>query len=612
MSWREKTVTAEKAFERLKPGMSIFLGTGAAEPRTLVKHLMDSEAHNLEDLELIQVVSFGEATSLEGLKSHKFRLKTFFSGGVASEAITAGRVDVIPSRFSRIPSLLETGLVPIHVAFVQLSPPNDSGYCSLGVSVDVARAAIEKADLVVGEISPATPQTFGDTFVHHSEIDLLIEGTEPPFYFPRWAVAEVFDRVGANVASVIEDGACLGFSVGPVYDALARHLERKRHLGIHSPFFTDSLMDLVESGAVSNRRKAIFRGKSVATYALGTEALYDWLDSNPLVEFQSLDKVFGPLSIGRNPRMVCVLPARRVDLSGTIALHFGKGNVAAGPGEAVDFINGAELSDGGRVIFALPSRNRDEEPNIRLSVADLPNQFTLREAVDMVVTEHGVAYLRGRSVRERAQALIEVAHPDDRPALVEQAKDAKILYQDQIFLPETARFYPKEISSEQTFGDEVVRFRPIRPSDEEEMRRLFYRFSDQAVYYRYFTRVRSMPHSKMQQYVNVDYSQTLSIIGLVGEPGAGHVIAEGRFVKHKDKNLADVAFVVDEDYQGRGIATSLLEMLMEHAKERGLEGFTADVLASNKAMMKVFEKVGLPVRACLEEGAYSLTMRFKD
>ncbi len=609
-SWRDKLVDPDKALERIEPGMSIFLSTGAAEPRTFVRHLLASDAGNLEDLEIIQLVSFGDAITVEELRSHKFRLKTFFSGGAAAEAITAGRVDVIPSRFSATPGLFAEGLVPIDVAVVQVSPPNEAGYCCFGLAVDVARQAMERASLVIGEVTAEIPRTFGDTFVHYSELDMLIESTEKPIELPRWPVDEVFDQVAANVASVIEDGACLAFSVGPLYEALSKHLVHKRGLGIHSPHFTDALRDLVESGAVTNRHKKVFRGTSLASYALGTKELYRWLDRNPLVEFQSLDKVFHPLVMGKNQGMFCVLPARKVDLSGLVALHFGRGNIAAGPGEAIDFVNGAELSEGGRTAFALPSRNREGEPNILLSVQDLPHQFSLREAVDMVVTEHGLAFLRGRTVRERAQALIEIAHPDDRPALVEQAREARVIYQDQIFLPESAQFYPSELATEETFDGEVLRFRAIRPSDEEEMRRLFYRFSDEAVYYRYFSPIKSMPHKKMQKYVNVDYREAVSIVGLVGPTGTGHIIAEGRFVKYRNKPVADVAFVVDEKYQGRGIATYLLKLLIQAAKERGIQGFKADVLASNKAMLKVFERTELPVRACLDQGAYELTIPF--
>lgn len=607
--WRDRLLSPEKVMARLEPGMTIFIGTGVAEPRTLVQHLMASEAGNLQDLELIQLVSLGDAIRVESLQGQKFRLKTFFSGWVASDAITAGRVDLIPSRFSRIPQLIGAGRIGVDAAFLQVSPPDEAGYCSLGVAVDAGRQAMARAHLVVGEINPAMPMTFGDTLVHIDEFDLLVAAEHPPFLFDRWPVDPVFDRVAANVAAVIDDGSCLGFSIGPLYEALARHLSRRRHLGIHSPFFTDALMELVQSGAVTNRRKGIFLGKSIASYAFGTRALMNWLDRNPLVEFQGIDQVFDPRQVGRNPHFMAVFPARKVDLSGRIALHVGKGNVVGRPGEVMDFFNGAEMSAGGRVIFALPSRNIQGEPNIRVSVEALPNQVPLCEAVDMVVTECGVAPLSGRTVRERAQALIDVAHPEDRLALVEAAKAERILYPDQIYLAESAHLYPAEIATEHTFkGNLRVRFRAIRPSDEEEMRRLFYRFTDQAVYYRYFAPLKTMPHSRMQQYVNIDYRSALSVVALVGPRGQGRIIAEARWVLHSDRAWADVAFVVDGDYEGLGIATFMYRMLIRLARQRGVLGFTADVLASNKAMMKVFEKGGGPVQARLEQGVYALSI----
>ncbi len=610
--WKDRTVAPDAIFDKIEPGMSIFLGTGVAEPRTLVKHLMAANRNNLTDLELIQLVSLGDAISLEALSSHKYRLKTFFSGWVASEAITEGRVDLIPSRFCRIPFLIKSGGISIDVAFVQITPPSPSGYCSLGVGVDVARRAIEQADLVVGEINSAVPVTYGDTFVHVSEFDYFVNAVDPPLYFPRWPVHEVFDRVAGNVASVIEDGSCIAFSIGPLFEALSKHLMKKRHLGVHSPFVTDALMDLIDSGAVTNRFKGTFRGKSLATYAFGTAELMARLDRNPLVEFQGLEQVFSPSQIGRNNRFIAVIPARKIDITGRIAFHTGKGNVNAGPGETIDFLNGAEMSPGGLTVFALPSRNLKGDPNILVSLGDIPNQLTSRESVDMVATEHGIAWLRGRTVRERAQALIEAAHPDDRHDLVERAKELKILYPDQIFLKESAELYPTEVRAEHVFKDGLrVRFRAMKPSDEEGMRRLFYRFSDEAVYYRYFSPIKSMPHAKMQAYVNVDFSRTMSIVGLVGEPGRGRIIAEARYVRSANRPYGDMAFVVDEDYQGMGIASFLFKMLIQLAKERGLQGFTADVLSSNRGMMKVLEKSSLTVKARLEEGVYEVTMPFE-
>jgi acyl-CoA hydrolase/RimJ/RimL family protein N-acetyltransferase len=612
MKWQTLTISPEKALGRLTPGMSIFLGTGVAEPLTLVKALMASTAPNLQDLVLTQLVSLGDAISLKELQSNKYRLRTFYGGWIASEAITSGRIDLIPSRFANIPNLIESGLIHFDAAFVQVTPPNEAGYCSLGMAVDAARQAIDHADLVIGEINPHVPFTYGDTFVALSEFDLLVEATEPPIYVPRWPVDAVLDRVAVNVASIVDDGSCVAFPPGPIYEALGRHLAPKRNLGIHTPFFTDAAMDLVKSGAVTNRKKAIFRGKSVASYAFGTPELMKWLDRNPLIEFQGLDRVFNPMRIGSNSRFVSIFHARKVDLSGRIALHADRGNVGAGPSETADFISGTELSEGGKSIFALPSRNLKGEPNIRLSVEQYPNQFNLRESVDRIATEHGVAQLRGRTVRERALALIEIAHPDDRRTLVDQAKEARILYPDQIFLDESAHLYPSDVATSHTFKNNLrVDFRAIKPSDVEDMRRLFYRFSDTAVYYRYFSPIKTMPHAKMQEYVNVDFSRTLSIVGLVKETGEGRIIAEARFVRDLHRPLAEVAFVVDETFQGFGIATFMLKMLIRLAKERGISGFKAEVLSSNKSMLKVFEKGGLPVEARVVEGIYEVAIPFQ-
>ena len=612
-SWEKKIVGPERVLETIKPGMTIFIGTGMAEPRTLVKHLMSSDSGNLDDLELIQLVSLGDAVSPKEKGSQKYRLKTFFSGWVASEAILKGKIDLIPSRFSRIPRLIESMQMPMDVAFVQITPPNEAGYCSLGIAVDVARIAMEQASIVVGEINSRVPVTFGDTFVHFSEFDFLIRSSEALLYIPRWPVDDTLDQVAANVASVVDNGSCIAFSIGPLYEALGRHLIHKRHLGVHSPFFTDPLMDLVKSGAVTNRQKETWRGKSVVSYALGTEELMSWLDRNPLVEFQAIDKVFDPMQIGRNSRFVALFPARKVDLSGRIALHFGRGNVAAGPGEAMDFVNGAEISQGGRTIFALPSRNKKGWANIRVSIEEYPNQFGLRESVDMVVTEYGIANLRGRSLRERAQALIDIAHPDDRMKLMEKAKEKKLIYEDQIYMAECAHLYPADVFAKSTFkGGIEITFRAIKPSDEEGMRRLFYRFSDEAIYYRYFSYRKAMPHAKMQEYVNLDCVQSISIVGLAGEPGQDQIIAEARYIKDPTGLYANLAFVVDEKYHGLGIATFLYQMLIRAAKERGIRGFTADVLASNKAMMKVFEKGELPVKAKLQQGVFELTIPFEQ
>ncbi len=610
--WGKKLVKPQDVLDLLEPGMSIYLSTGSAEPRTLMKHLIESDNHNISDLELIQVVSLGEAITAKDLDSKKFRLKTFFPGWLADEAISSGRVDLIPGFFSQIPHLIGSGQIAVDVAFVQISPPNAAGYCCLGIAMDAGRQAMDRARLVVGEINEDVPQTFGDTFVSISEFDYVVQSEETPFYFPRLQPAEVYVQIASNLASVIEDGSCLAFSYGPIFEALGKTLANKKDLGIHTPFITDAVMDLCRCNAVTNRNKAVFKGKSLASYAMGTPELMKWLDNNPMVEFQSADKVFNPLVIGQNKKFVTIVPCRKVDLAGRVVLFSGRSNTGVTPGEVGNFATAARLSRGGVSVFALPSRNLKGECNFLLSLEKYDEQFSIKEAVDMVVTEYGAANLYGRTVRERAQSLIEVAHPEDRTQLIEKAKEKHIIYKDQIFLSESSHLYQSDINEIHSFKNNLqVRFRAILPSDEEQMRRLFYRFSDETVYYRYFARIKAMPHSKMQMYVNVDYRTVVSIVGLIGPPGKGQIIAEARYVKHADKPFGDIAFVVDEKYHGHGIATYMYRLLARLAKERGLHGFTANVLASNTSMMKVFEKEG-KMKAKMEGGEYELTITFDD
>lgn len=606
--WSDKIVSPDNILKKIEPGMSIFLGSGMAEPRTLIRRLMASKQTNLQDLELIQLVSLGDLLAIDERYARKFRLKTFFSGWIASEAVSEGRVDLIPSRFSRIPWLFKTGAINIDVAFILISPPDANGYASL-VGVDVERHAMESAKLVVGEISPHVPRTMGDTVVHVDEFNYFIESADPPLYLGRWQVEDIYLKVAENVASAVETGSCISFGIGPLYEALGIALAKKKHLGVHTPFCTDALMELIKSGAVTNRRKTAFRGKTAVTYVLGTENLMKWLDGNPLVEFQSQDVIMDPKTIGLNDNVVAILPARKVDLTGNVALHVGKGNLTAGPGNVQEIFIGAALSRNGRTVFALPSRNLQGKSNILLSLDQYPFQFTNREWMDLIVTEYGVAHLVGKTMRQRAQALIDIAHPDDREELIRQAKEAKMIYADQIYYATSGSFYPQKVARTHKFKDGLkVRFRAIKPSDEDAMRRLFYRVSDQTVYYRYFSPIQTMPHQKMQEYVNIDYRVIMSIVGVVEEARVEKIIAEARYVRLKNEPRADTAFIVDEAYQGRGIATYLFNHLIRIAREDGIIEFNADVLADNKYMLKVYEKAPFPIKAVYAAGVYKLTI----
>ncbi|SMC82714.1 Acyl-CoA hydrolase [Desulfocicer vacuolatum DSM 3385] len=610
-NWESHLVSPETVFSKIKPGMSIFIGTGPAAPRTLMKMLLDADENNIRDIELIQLTVQGDVIlSIDKINAQNYRLKSFFSGFVSSDTIASGQVDLISAYASQIPKILKSGKIPIDAAFIQITPPNEAGYCSLGPAVDVAREVMEQAKIVVGEINEEVPFTFGDTFVPIKDFDFLVRSTRAPVLYERFKITEEMDRVAANVASIIRDGDCLSFSHSPLFEALVPHLTERKDLGIHSLYFTDAMADLVKSGAVTNYCKSPFRGKSLTSYALGSQKLLKWLDRNPLVDFQGTDYVCNPRLIAENPQFTAMYEASKVDLLGGVSFP-SKGAVITGPGEVVDFLTGADASKNGCTIIGLPSRNSKGEANVMVSLMDYPNQLRLRESVHMIVTEYGVANLKWRTIREKAQAMIEIAHPDDREHLVEQAKKKKIIYPNQIFIRESAHLYPSHISTTAEFkGGVNVKFRAIKPSDEEGMRKLFYRFSDQMIFYRFFYLVQTMNHDKMQEYVNVDYSKEMSIVGLVGKSDSEKIIAEARFVKDEESNYGEVAFLIDEAYQGIGLGTYLLRLLVKLARNLNLEGLTAEVLPENQSMIKLFQKTEHPLENNIVNGTCYMKMHF--
>ena len=437
-NWEERLVPSETILNHIKPGMTIFIGTGPAAPRTLITTLLDVDTHNIRDLELVQLAVQGDTIlSVDKLNAPNYRLKTFVSGFVSWDTISTGQVDLIPAYSSEIPEIIKSRRMLVDVAFIQITPPDESGYCSLGVAVDVAREVMDQASLVVGEINADMPFTYGDTFVSIEDFDLLVRSDRKPITYEVPKVSDQMKQVAANVASVIKDGDCINYSLGSLFEALVPYLSDKKDLGFHSLYFTDAMAELINSGAVNNRRKSPFRGKSLAFYALGTKELMIWLDRNPLVEFQGIDWVCNPKYIANNPQFVAIYEARKVDILGSIAFPL-KGAVITGPGEGIDFFKGAEASKDGRTIIGLPSRNAEGKSNILVSIQNYANQLRLKESVHILATEYGVAILKWRSLRERAQAIIDIAHPYDREDLILQARERKIIYPNQIFVSRSA------------------------------------------------------------------------------------------------------------------------------------------------------------------------------
>lgn len=611
-SWRStfstKVTTAREAIALIRPGRRILVGSGAAEPVSLVDALIAHGDH-LADNEIVHLLTLGPAPYVKREFAHRFRHSAFFIGANVREAVQEGRADFIPVFLSEIPELIRSRRVRIDVALIQTSPPDMHGYVSLGVAVDVVRAAVDTATLVLAEIHPQMPRTHGDSFLHVSKIDRLIPVATPLLELACDPPGDVEAAIGRHVATLVPNGATIQTGIGAIPDAVLSSLSRHQDLGVHTEMLSDGIMSLARAGVITGARKSLLRGKMVTSFVMGSRSLYEWVDENPAIEMRGSDFTNDPRVIARNDQMVSINSALAVDLTGQVAADTLMGRFFSGIGGQVDFVRGAAGSRGGRSIIALRSTAKDGTVSrIRAALEEGAGVVTSRGDVRYVVTEYGVADLWGKSVRERALALVEIAHPDFRADLLAQAKNRRYVFGDQ-HVPSAV--YPwKEERHEQLRGGGAVLVRPVRMSDEEALQRLFYELSSESTYKRFFAHRRVHPHEEMQQLVDSDYESSMGLV--VCEPERGDIIAMGRYDVDPATNLAEIAFVVRDDWQNRGVGTRLLERMSEIARARGLAGFCADVLASNKAMLMVFQRSGLRLQSQFDGAVCHLVAQFQD
>jgi acyl-CoA hydrolase/GNAT superfamily N-acetyltransferase len=616
---RKRTTTSE-ALKRIRRGARIFIGSGCAEPLTLTQGLIDY-AHFFADNTVIHILTQGEATYTRPEFANNFRHNAFFIGPNVRDAVQAGRADYTPIFLSEIPSLFSSGQMPIDAALIQVSPPDAQGFCSFGVSVDVVKAAAANARLVIAEVNRQMPRTFGDSFIHINDIDAVIESDVPIKELHLPATTPVADRIGYHVSRLIKDGATLQLGIGIIPNAVLSHLGDKNDLGIHTEMFSDGIMGLVQQGNITGTRKTLHRNEIVTSFCMGSTALYEWANENPHVLFYPSDYTNDPGIIRQNDNMVAINSAIAVDLTGQVCADSIGARFYSGIGGQVDFMRGAARSRGGRPVIALPSTAKEGTVSRILPVLQEGSGIvTSRGDVHYVVTEYGVAYLYGKSVTERAAALIEIAHPDFRCELLDAAKSRHYAYGDLNRFPEGHDPYPAQYEQTVTFqghradnkGHELsVFFRPIRATDERRLQDFFYSHTEETIYMRYGMMVRSMPHQRALELAQLDYQRQLALIGLVGEPGDERIVAIGRYSLDEQSNLAEVAFVVHEDYRGFGIGSHLLTSLIGIAREKGFAGITAQVLSENTSMLDVFNRVlGRPSEISSQGGETSLCYRF--
>lgn len=424
MDWKkivdDKKMTAAEAVKKVKSGDRIVVGHACGEPEKLLEALVDN-AESYKDVEIVHMVAMGPADYCKPEYKQHFRHNSLFLGKTTRKAIAEGRGDFTPVFFYEIPNLLKTTMHP-DVAFIQVSPPDDKGYVSLGVSVDYTLAAAQCADLVIAQVNKEMPRTMGDSFLNVKDIDIIVEADAPIIELPPAPIGEIEKSIGKNCASLIQDGDTLQLGIGAIPDAVLLFLKDKKDLGIHSEMFSDGVVELVEDGIITNKKKTLNPGKMVATFLMGTKRLYDFVDNNPAVSMMPVNYVNDPYIIKQNDNLISINSCVQVDLQGqVVSTSVGKKEIS-GVGGQMDFVRGANMSKGGKSIMAMPSVTKKGVSKIVPFIDEGASVTTSRHDVGYVVTEFGIAELRDKTLREKARALINIAHPDARPELKEEFK----------------------------------------------------------------------------------------------------------------------------------------------------------------------------------------------
>jgi acyl-CoA hydrolase len=606
-----KLVSVQEAASHVKNGDRVYLGSMCSEPKTIIEALGNTR---VEDVEIVQFIRGDYATNLAAKIPGRFVIKSFFVGGRTGEQERPSEADYVPLFHSQIPNFFRNRRIAIDVAIIQVAPPDRFGRFSLGVSVDSTKSAVESARLVITQVNTRMPRTSGDSSIMIDEIDYLVEADEELFELPSEELGERERTISYYCGELIDDGSILQFGFAGISQGLMDHLKDRRNLGLHTEILTDSLVDLIECGVVDNSTKKIYRGKSLATCCMGTRRLYDFVNDNSLVELYPSDVVLNPLFIAANDKVVAVNLALQIDLRGQIRQGNPTWTAFEGSGGDHDFMLGASMSNNGRSIVCLRSTSiKNGRSTIVPSFGPKSAVIMNRGEVNYIVTEFGIAYLGGRTIRERAMALIEVAHPKYREGLMKAAREAGYIYPDQVYYKSVSPELRQRIRTDHVFKDGLkCHVRAVRPTDETMLRDLFYNLSESSVYFRYFSPRRSMPHKNVQAYVNLKEDEGVSLVVTIGPRENRRMIAEARYMIEPAEGFADTAFMIDEHYHGRGIASYLLNYLIEIAKERGLKGFKADVLFSNQPMLKVYEKVPFKILKRFADGIVSLSFRFDE
>ncbi len=612
----DKFVPEERIFANIRPGDRIFLGTACAEPQHLMAALTEYVRRNpktIFDTEILQVWTLGVAPYNDDRLRPHMRYNSFFIGNNTRTLVNRGLADYTPIFLSQVPALLRRRLVPIDVALIQVSLPDEHGYFSLGLSVDIVKAAVESAAMVVAQVNPRMPRVYGDGFLHLDKIDFAVVHEEPLLEFEANVPDEIARRIGSYVARIVEDGDTIQAGYGSIPNAVLSALGRKKHLGVHTELFSDGIAELMQKGVIDNSQKTVNRGKAVTSFCMGHQSTYDFIADNPAIEFRSIEYTNDPLVIASHEKIVAINSAMEIDLTGQATAESIGTTFYSGIGGQADFMRGAVLSKGGTSILALQATAEKGEVSRIVPFVKQGAGVTLnRGDIHYVVTEYGIAHLHGKNIRERAMALISIAHPRFRSWLIWQAKELNLIYKDQAFIPGKAGEYPEHLESRKTTRTGLATMlRPVKITDEPGLKEFFYSLSDRSMYTRFMTVRKEMPHEALQEYTVIDYTKEMVILATVDQDGQEFVIGLAEYYLDEESLGANVAFTVRDEYQNQGVGTELLQYLVYLAKREGLHSLTAEVLVENKPMMRVFQKLKLPMEVTTRDEIHELVIRLK-
>jgi acyl-CoA hydrolase/GNAT superfamily N-acetyltransferase len=618
--YKNRVLTAQAAIKKIKRGSRIFLGTGCGVPYYLVQELAKM-ADRMSDNEIVHLLTLGDTPSADPKFQSQFRHNTFFVSENIRTAVADGRADYSPIMLSDIPRLFRTRRMPLDVAMIQVSPPDEHGYCSLGISVDITKSGAESADMVIAQVNDNMPVTHGDSFINVKDIDYLVPFTEPLREFSAAEGDETITLIGAYVARLIENESTLELGIGALPQAVCTNLLETgvRDLGIHTEMFSDSLIPLIEQEVVTNKAKTLHRGKVIASFAMGSKTLYEYIDNNPMFQFYPSEYVNDPYIIGQNKKMIAINSALEIDLTGQVCADSIGHNFYSGIGGQVDFIRGASRSPNGKAIICLQSTAMDGQiSRIVPRLSEGAGVVTTRGDVDVIITEFGLANLHGKTIRERVLSLIAIAHPKFRNELLEAAKSMRYVFEDQVPFQVKGTYFASEYEARDTFkgpdGPIEVQFRLIRPDDSDRIKELFYDLSEESIYFRFLTPLKSLRRQTLQDFYNVDQDADISIVATIhSDDGkeAERIIGAGRYLLNRNTNQAEFGLLVQDDYQGKGIGTFLLNHLMRIAKSKGVDAFIAYVHPRNQPMIRFIHKTGKVVESkmSMPDDEYIFTLK---